>query len=97
VSLLQKMEAFFTLDRRKRTAVVRSRYGVNKLMICFIKKNDYKIRGNIKSSVPLSAAISCTSCHDFFLRNMDRSVCAAGKLKWQLLQHYTRRCIRTCR
>jgi hypothetical protein len=46
MSLLQKVEALFTLDRRKRTAVVRSRYGVYKLMICFIKKNDYKSRGS---------------------------------------------------
>lgn len=81
MSLLQKVEASFTLDRRKRTAVVRCRYGVNKLMICFIKRNDYKIRGSIKSSVPISAAISCTSCRDFFLKNMERSVCAARKLK----------------
>lgn len=98
MSLLQKVEALFTLDRKKRTAVVGCHYGIIKLMICCIKKNEYKIfRGSIKSSVLLSAAISCTSCRDFFLKNMDRSVCAAGKLKWQLLQRYTRRCIRTCK
>jgi hypothetical protein len=60
MSLLQNVKAWFTLDRRKRTGVVRCRYGVNKLMICFIKENEYNIRGSIKSSVPLSAAVSCT-------------------------------------
>lgn len=85
------------IGQEKKNSCSQMPYGVNKLMICCIKKNEYKIRGSIKSSVPSSAAISCSSCRDFFPKNMDRSVCAARKLKWQLLQHYTRRCIRTCR
>jgi hypothetical protein len=43
-------------------------------MIPFIKKNKYKIRESIKSSVPLSVAISYTSCCDYFFRNMERFV-----------------------
>jgi hypothetical protein len=44
-------------------------------MVHFIKKNEYKVRGSIKSNVPLSAAVSCTSCRDFFLKKMEKSVC----------------------
>jgi len=36
-------------------------YGVNESMICYIKKNEGKIRGSIKASAPLSVEMKTGS------------------------------------
>jgi hypothetical protein len=57
MSLLQKVEALFSSGQG--ISAVGRHYGANELTICFIKKNEYKIRVSIKSNAPLSATISC--------------------------------------
>lgn len=42
-------------------------------MICFIKKNEDKIRGNIRSSASSSAKIYCVNCGPF-LKKMERGI-----------------------
>jgi hypothetical protein len=58
------------------SVVVGHHYNVNKMMIYVIKENKDLIKVNVKSSGPSSAEISCENCHDPFLENTDRVLCA---------------------
>jgi hypothetical protein len=55
--------------------MVRHNYGVNKSIILVIKKNEHNIRGNVNSSAPTSAKITCVSCHDPCLKKTEKALC----------------------
>jgi hypothetical protein len=70
---------------RMSTAALKHKYGVNELTVCFIMKNDNKIRGSMKVSAPSCAKISSVSCQDHFLEKTEKALCV-----W--LQDANRRC-----
>jgi hypothetical protein len=60
MSLLEKVEMFCKLNTEMSRTVVVCHFGLKKLMIYLIKKDEDKIRGSINACVPLSR-ISCIS------------------------------------
>lgn len=55
------------------TAAVRHHHGVNRPMICFINKNEDKIRGNIQVSVPPHARLTWHHTQSYLRINRRRS------------------------
>lgn len=63
--VLQKLEVLEKLDRGMKVTVIRCYYcyySVNKWIICFIKKYEYRFMGSIKTSAPLIAKILFMHC-----------------------------------
>jgi hypothetical protein len=59
MSLFKKMEVLDKLGREIRTVAVGQHFGVNKLMIHFIKQKRRREQGSVKASVPLSVKTCC--------------------------------------
>lgn len=71
LSLLRKVYVLDELDRGSLLLLIRFHCG--KPVICFVKKNEDKIRGNIRSSASSSAKIYCVNC-GLFLKMMERAI-----------------------
>jgi len=61
------------VDRGRSIAVVRCHYSGTEAAICFIKKNEDKIRGSSMICVPSSSKTYCVSNYDLFLKNTERA------------------------
>lgn len=61
-------------NRRMSTAMVRCHSSVNDLMAPLVKKNEKKIRRNIKVSAPTSAKICCVSWQDAFTEKVEQAL-----------------------
>jgi hypothetical protein len=57
-----------------RTAAVGRHYGIHESTVNFIKKSEDTISGSIKASVQPSANVSCISCHEHFLKKMEKAL-----------------------
>ena len=74
MSLLETVELFGKLDRAVSIVAATLCY-INKLTHHLIKRNEDKVRGNIKVSVSIRAKTSSTICCDSLLKEMERAFC----------------------
>ena len=65
--------------RRISTAMVRCHSSVNDLLVPLLKKNEEKIRRNIKASAPTNAKISCVSWQDAFAEKVEKASCVGSE------------------
>jgi hypothetical protein len=77
------------LDSRMSVTVGRYRCDVNELVSC-LKKNEDCVNTSVKASVPLTATVSCCSCHDPFNKKMEGDLCVWPWVSWNAVPTHPR-------